>query len=179
MEYVMPTIQAEGEQLATITRLFKEAIQECIQCKIDFGKISKIKINRRYTAWGVCKQQPDRTFQIELSRMLFDGNGSEDGIKNTLLHEICHTVPNGHGHKAGWRAAANKLNAMFGYNIKRADDNNSKGVEAIVKPAKYTLRCTKCGHVFTRMKMSKLVQHPEYFRCGHDGHCGGKIERVS
>lgn len=128
MEYVMPLIQAEGNRATIITRLFKEAMQECISCKIALGKIIKISLNHSYRAWGVCRKLPDNTFQIELNDMLFENYASDASIKDTLLHEMCHTLPNSDGHDTEWQKAVNKLNTMFGYNIQSANDAESKGM---------------------------------------------------
>lgn len=174
MEYTLPIIHATGKTLTMLQEMFRTAMQECERCDIRYGKITDIKLNSRYSVWGLCKKQPDGTYHIELSKYLFENGASEDGIKNTLLHEICHTVPNGHGHKSGWLIAANKLNNMYGYQIHRTDSAERMGVSLDYKPAKYICHCKKCGQQFVRMKMSNLIQHPEQYRCKR---CGGRIER--
>ena len=62
------------------------------------------------------------------------------------------------------------------YTIKRTASLEEKGLPAAPRPRtdRYMVRCVRCGREFCREKQSKLIQHPEFYRCG----CGGKIERV-
>lgn len=170
----MPVIHASGDQLEALQGLFREAFQECEECGIDYGTITDVKINQRTTSWGRCCRQPDGTYRIELSKYLFDSD-TETGLKNTILHEICHTVRNGGGHKRGWLIAAQKLNDRFGYRIKRCDTSEDKNVAPIEKPVRYILQCKSCGNQYVRMKMSQPVKYPERYHCGK---CGGRLQRI-
>ena len=62
------------------------------------------------------------------------------------------------------------------YTIKRTATAEEKGIEAAprVRESRYMLRCVRCGREFRRERQSRIIQHPERYRCT----CGGTLERV-
>lgn len=79
-----------------------------------------------------------------------------------------------HGKK--WKQLAYAVNRATGYPIKRTTSFEEKGInEDEFKNVKYIVKCTGCGSERKRTRMSKLVKHPEWYRCGQ---CGSKLERI-
>ena len=109
-------------------------------------------------------------------------NGTDDGqrqaAKNTILHELLHTVKGCKGHKGQWKELAAKVNRRLPqYTIKRTTSEEEKGFERTVRVRtnRYTVKCSKCGREYHREKESKVIQHPEKYRCGA---CNSPLVRV-
>ena len=139
------------------------------------GKIREVSVNFRAKRWGLCKMDRlMRVYDIEISHRLLAGTTPEKSLNETILHELCHTLRGGGGHTGAWKAAAALLNKTYGYNIKRVNSPEEKGIEETPKDKeyRYILQCEKCGQLFKRQKRSALVEHPGRYRC----RCGGRIK---
>lgn len=75
-----------------------------------------------------------------------------------------------HGPK--WKAAADRVNAMYGTHIQRSSTQEEKGVAYRTLPtlrnetAKYKLVCKHCGHEYLYKRCTKAIRNPGNFRCG-------------
>ena len=146
---------------------------------IEYGDVRDFTINRRACSrWGQCQRKPDG-FHININAILCDGK-HDDGLRETLYHELLHTCRGCFNHGKEWKGLANVVKAHTGYMIMRANTNNDKGVtkEEILKsyPAKYVFQCEKCGAIITRRRASRFTKHPEFYRCAN---CKGEIRRIS
>ena len=158
-------------------------IQLLAQCEYELasigiitGAVKEIKINPRFTStWGYCKKLPNGDFAIDLSKRLFE-EGNEKGIKTTIIHELLHTCEGCFNHGAEWKAKAEKVNAAYGYNIKRCTSAKEKGIEETGRGTKikYIVVCARCGYEFCRSKESNLIKYPSRYLCS----CGGKLKRI-
>lgn len=130
-----------------------------------------VVLNSRATGrFGCCVRKNGR-FTIELSsRML---GAERRAVMQTLAHEVLHTCYGCSNHGPRWKGYAARMNAAYGYEIARTDSCEKLGVPDIAR-VRYVLVCTKCGARITRSRRSRLVDHPERYRC----RCGGKLERV-
>lgn len=163
---------------------FMAIVEECM-CElemlgIEYGKIKNWEINTRAkNRWGLCKHNPDGTHTISISSRLLADNVADDGAKNTIIHELLHTVKGTKGHGAEWKRLAEIVNSAYGYNIKRCSTSAEKGVEPIeeTRPQaiKHRFVCKECGKVYNRMRESKFTKNWERYRCGV---CGGKFDKV-
>lgn len=146
---------------------------ELLDIGIHPGYIAKLVVNTRAkNRWGLCKMLPNGTYQISISSALLDERCDVSGLKNTILHELLHTCPGCMSHGPEWKRLANKVNAAYGYNIKRCNDSEEKGVSKDMEAekantAKYLLACPKCGRLYPRYRMSQLIQHPEEGMCSN------------
>lgn len=160
--------------------LLSKAYQMCQDCSLEVANLNKIKIVYNYRAqrWGNCSKKPDGSYVIQINSSLGDDNLNDQGIMDTILHELCHTVPGGHGHTGAWKIAANKLNKKFGYKIKRTNSSDEKGVQKVAKkprPIRYKFVCEKCGQLIERTKASNFTKHYERYTCGI---CKGKFKPI-
>ena len=113
---------------------------------------------------------------IEINRNLLAGCVPESSLRNTILHELCHTVPNGSGHKKGWLNAANKIYAKYGIHLSATNSAESLGiVPELCRTDKYVFRCKNCGQVVSYSRRTKFVKNPSDYRCGI---CKGKFEMI-
>ena len=68
-------------------------------------------------------------------------------------------------------ALAEKVNAAYGLNVKRAADDESIPEDLLPKP-KYIIKCRGCDAELHRQRLSPLVKRPNRYRCGK---CGGRL----
>lgn len=159
----------------------KRCMTELDDIGIEYGNIIEFKVNTRAKKrWGQCKAVPGG-YSINISAILLDERNDEQGLKNTIIHELLHSCKGCMNHGENWKRLAAKVNRAYGYNIKRCSSADEKGVQEETRPIKttreikYIVKCNGCGHTYTRTKMSKLIQHPEHYRCGC---CGGKLSVI-
>lgn len=147
---------------------------------IEYGKIKNWEVNTRAKSrWGLCTHHPDGTHSISISSRLLEDGIADNGAKNTIIHELLHTVKGTKGHGAEWKRLAEIVNNAYGYNIKRCSSSAEKGVEPITDKmpqiVKHRFVCKDCGKVYDRMRESNFTKNWENYRCGH---CNGKFKKV-
>lgn len=151
--------------------LLQEAIAEVRAAGIEPGEILPIvKLNRSTRSYGRC-HKVGNAFEIALSKYFLD-NPPED-LKNTLVHEVLHTVTGCFNHGSKWKSLAAKMNRIYGYNIQRTTPDIMQSEEAQAIKKQYIINCLQCNQIIYRQRRSKLVTNTNNFRCGR---CGGKLE---
>lgn len=183
-----------------LNKLFNECMEELKSINLDFDeeKIGKIDISftkRKTKRYGCCKQEePDKTtayrknrtiyykqyhkHHIEISKWLMDLN--DDIIKNTIMHELIHCLPNCNNHGKYFKYYAQIINKQLGYNISRLgnkqEDYRKSNLEfKFDKPSyKYKVICEKCGLIYYRQRLVK--NFIKKYRCGK---CSGGLQIVS
>lgn len=175
----------ETEVPCILNERLKQSLHECeMICRhagIKTGKITDIKVNPLLkSAWGRCiTDRIAGTHVIEINEALLDDSVPDLSLKRTIIHELCHTVKDGNGHKRGWREAADRLKKVYGLQLSPANSAEDLSVPSRLSqvPAiRYVFRCADCGLVIERYRRSKFVDNPEKYRCGN---CGGIFEKVS
>jgi len=154
-----------------INGLLALAISQARALKIPVSReiCPQVRLNRRArTRFGCCIRR-DGAYTIELSAKLAE-EGSEDAILQVLVHEVLHTCYGCSNHGARWKGYAQRMNAAYGYRVRRTDNYTELGIEDD-RPVRYWVVCAKCGQRIPRMKRSPLVDHPERYRCA----CGGPL----
>lgn len=186
-----------------LEKLYNECIKELKTINIDINNESigeiDIKIAKRNSKrYGCCKQEePDKNYyhlvkrrnrvlieydrykkhHIEISRWVLDMNDTI--IKNTIIHEIIHCIPNCNNHGKTFKKYANYINQTLGYNISRLGDKEAdlkkSNLEYNEKTInyKYKITCKKCGQTFYRQRLNKNLI--KYYRCSI---CGGKLKLI-
>ena len=156
----------------TLDALLAKVIAQARQAGIPVSPAidPKVRVNRRArTRFGCCIQKNGR-FYIELASQLLSAR--EQAVCQVLAHEILHTCRGCANHGARWKSYAARMNEAYGYAIARTDTCEKLGVEDTVQ-TRYLVVCTRCGAQFRRSRKSRLVEHPERYRC----RCGGRLER--
>lgn len=113
-------------------------------------------VNTRATKrWGQCKLS-NGSYSINISSRLLEDNLSDMVAKNTITHELLHTMPNCMNHGNEWQRYANKVNKAYSsYNIKRCTSTEEKGVAPVAD--KWTLKCPECGRSWGYQRKGKIV----------------------
>lgn len=168
-------------------RDLEEYVLQCIDelkgIGIEPGRISSLEINTRARKrWGSCAPVYDGRgnitgYRISINRLLLDEKIPERALKNTIIHELLHSCKGCLTHRNRWKILAEKVGRELGYDIRRVGSRDHEGiaVEIPSKPPKYIIRCMSCGETYARKRRSKVVDHPELYRCGK---CNGKLELV-
>ena len=133
----------------------------------------RVRLNSRArTRFGCCVRQGG-VYTIELSRRLLEG--TEEGVRQVLAHEVLHTCPGCANHGARWQSYAGRMNEAYGYHITRTDTFDALGLTDD-RPVRYLVICEGCGKRIPRMRRSPLVDMPHRYRC----RCGGtlRVERL-
>ena len=144
---------------------------------VRYGNIIDFTVNTTAKKrWGQCRKVPGG-YEININAVLLDERNSEDGLMNTILHELAHSVDGCMNHGANWKAVANKIFIDLGYNIKRTDSAEDKGVIESTRKIeyKYQFRCKGCGKIVGRCRASRFTYNYQCYRCGY---CGGHFERI-
>ena len=161
-----------------------EELNACMAALAGELRALGIPLSRRIRPWvlvntrarrrlGCCYARPDGSFEIEVSARLL-----EDPVmlRQTLAHELLHTCRGCRNHGETWKAYAARVNEAMGMDISRlAPAGEDEPVRLRQDEPKYLLRCTACGRLIPRSRMSKAVKQPWRYRCP----CGGKLERLA
>ena len=122
-----------------LQKLFVECLNELKSIDINLEKenVGEIDISfskRKTKRYGCCKQEePDKStayrnrriihyrkynkHHIEISKWLMDLN--DEIIKNTIIHEIIHCLPDCNNHGKEFKKYCRLINEKLGYNISR------------------------------------------------------------
>ena len=179
-----------------LEQLFNECKEELFKIGIDLKNVGEINItlskrnNKRY---GCCKQEKPnkknlyiyrgkiyyRNFykhNIEISKWVMELN--EDIIKNTIIHELIHCLPNCNNHGKEFKKYASIINEKLGYNIARLgnkkEDYKKSNIEYKEKESyNYKIICTNCNEIYYRKRLGKNFL--KKYRCGK---CKGKLNLI-
>ena len=124
---------------------------------------------RAVSRFGCCRCQAGR-YTIEVALRV--AQGSESACLETLAHELLHTCYGCRNHGKRWQSYAQRMNAAYGYHIRRASTSGQMGLEE--QEYRYVVRCDSCGAEYGRFRRSALICHPHRYRC----RCGGRLSRV-
>ena len=159
-----------------LMRLAGECERELAALGIRCGTVCEWSVNTRAKSrWGQCREIAPGQFAISIAASLLQDEVDETAVKSTILHELLHTVEGGMGHKGRWRELADRVNrACPEYRIRRTASPEEKGIACGARPrrSRYQITCRKCGLCAFRQRASRLVLHPERYRCGR---CGGML----
>ena len=163
-----------------LTKLFNECLKECSKLGIRYGNIVEVTINTRVKKrWGQTCRRADG-FHINISSVLLRDDVSDKATKDTIMHEILHTVDGCFDHKAKWQTMADKVNKAYGYNVKRGTSAEEKGIDSSLMEIKhhkiYIIKCEKCGVEVVRHRKSDFVLFSSWYT--HGNGCGGQFKRV-
>lgn len=128
--------------LKTTTMTIQKALQITRKLLKEYGLEGwSATTNRRKRAFGVCNYTKQ---QIELSSILVPLM-MDEGIMDTILHEIAHALTPGHNHDRVWKS---KFIQLGGTGERVSGDWKYKNPQLKKEKVKtkYTLRCPECGN---------------------------------
>ena len=160
-----------------LERCALECMEELDRLGVKYSPNISFVINTRAKSrLGLCKKIGN-SYVIEISQLLLDERVDEkNGLKNTIMHELLHTCRGCMNHTGRWAELAQNVNDAYGYHVKRVTNHNDCVIpDELQAPARYLIRCTECGALIPRQRMSALIKNPKKYLCAK---CGGKLERI-
>lgn len=156
-----------------LMKLAKECMSELDAIGVKYGNVVEWKVNTRAKSrWGRCSKRYDG-FHIEITNELLYDHLSDKGAKNTIFHELLHSVEGCMNHGTKWQSLADLVNDCYGYSIQRcssSDEGDKKGAILERKVEyKYVLKCANCGQIVRRQRMSDFVKNYKDYGCGKCG----------
>lgn len=176
--------------------LYKESIDELKSIGIDLkdekniGKIDIAFSKRNNKRYGCCRQEKPDTktaykvkrkiyyksyniHHIEISKWVMELTNEK--IKNTIIHELIHCLPECNNHGTEFKKYAKIVNEKLGYNISRLGDKRQDFVDSNLEFKeenlyKYKIQCIDCNQLYYRKKL--LKNFIRKYRCGK---CNGKL----
>lgn len=147
------------ETTLELRKVFLEVVEELKPIFPEVMSIHYIVVfnTRAIKRFGQCRRLGNNYFEININKKFAQHCKIED-VKNTIVHEILHSLPNGMSHKGAWLMYANKINTLLPhYHITRT---NSYEEYAKTKPeAKYIVYCPHCGKEWKRYRKSEMVNN--------------------
>lgn len=141
---------------------------------VPYQRPENFTVNTRARRWGQCRKINGK-YYININATLLDERNGENGLINTLLHELLHTCPNCMNHGSTWKYYAEKVRRAYGYDIKRTSDQEKKQVTTgnlnyREREYKYFIYCEKCGKLITRRKRAcDITENPGLWKHSIDG----------
>ena len=97
--------------MRNLEEIFLECESELLSIGIVCGRVEKITVNTRAKSrFGLCKKVGKDSFEISIAAALLEEEADISCLKNTVIHELLHTVPGCFGHKGRWKFLADKVN---------------------------------------------------------------------
>ena len=159
-------------------RLARHCKNDLLSVGIRCGNVRSWSVNSRAKArWGLCKKVGRNIYDIQIAEALLQDNVSDQAAKDTIAHELIHTVPGCFSHTGKWKQLADRVNQLLPqYQIRVKSSFEEKGLEdnRPIPEFRYLLKCQLCGKEIHRQKKTIVVEHPEHYRCT----CGGKLVRI-
>lgn len=177
---------------------------KCIKMLEDIGihptvTPSQFTVNTRATKrFGQAKKANGRWYNVNINHWLLDDNSPQEGLENTVLHELLHTVDGCSGHTGKWLRLAQQVKSAYGYDITRTstaeeklgiNSKNFRKEQAEKKakrrankpyPYKYKIVCEGCSTESYRQRKDtsiKLItgEIKGYCTCNHCGSHSFKV----
>lgn len=165
--------------MRNLEEIFLECESELLSIGIVCGRVDKITVNTRAKSrFGLCKKVGKDSFEISIAAALLEESSELSCLKNTIVHELLHTVEGCFNHKGKWKLLAKKVNTeLEGYDVKRVASFEENGVKLRKADPqfKYCLKCESCGAEIYRQRESKAVKNYKRYRCAK---CGGRLTRI-
>lgn len=156
--------------------LYQTCRDELKRIGIDTSDNITVKITKKTSVFGqyIRKNGMDT---IEISNSLLKDDIPDVAIKDTIIHELLHSVAPYDGHRGKWKMLANKVNNSYPvYHIQRLGSKTDYGMKPDMSEYRYLIRCKKCGKLIGRQKWCSILANlSEYSHkvCG-----GGELELI-
>lgn len=162
-----------------IDNILKDVIKEAkaVDIPVPANVHEHVYINPRpKRRFGCCSTKGGKLC-IEISEFLL--KATEKKIRGVIAHEVLHTCRGCRDHGPRWKEYAARMNAAYGYDIKRVSSFEELGLETIKKPnkeadIKYIIKCEKCGKEYPRQRFTCVMKKIDAYRC----QCGGKLTLI-
>lgn len=100
----------------------------------------------------------------KLFNIIFNSNylafSTTDKIKNTMMHEMIHSLDGCMSHTGRWKEIATRISYLMPqYQITRSSDHGNEYYKNVIeKQYKYEIECKKCHSKWKYQRMTKTIQ---------------------
>lgn len=160
-------------KLNDIWKIVEACTEELKTLHLHAGTIASVSFNSRAkTLFGRCRRERNGTYHIEIMTYL-NRHRSLDDIRQTIMHEVIHTLPGCGNHGETFQKTARRVNEQLGYRISTTSKLSKEAKEAVAY--KYVLKCGQCGEELKRYHRKPRISASHYHRpCGEGSK--GKLE---
>lgn len=117
---------------ARINRMLAEsiALMKGLGVPISDSICPEVRLVGSHCKYGRCcskgslKRYTEYDYYIEISGHTLQN--TEKSLRNTLIHELLHTVPDGMCHTGEWKKWAKYVSSRTGYNIQRCEGDDTE-----------------------------------------------------
>ena len=155
-----------------LEKLSKEAMRELDGIGVKYTAPVKWELSNATSTWGTTHRDRNPItgkweYRIRISKVTLDPRVSDEHSKDTIIHELIHTVPGCWDHKYGFKDVAALVNDCYAcYHISRTANAAAMGITREVvaeygRPRlqkKYIVGCFGCGAKYIYHKQTKLVK---------------------
>ena len=154
--------------------LAEQAMKELDAIGVPYVKPIKWCLSKATSRWAHIQRKKNAVtnkydYIIKISEVTLDDCVSDENVKDTIIHELIHTLPNCFCHKGDFKKYAQLVNDCYAcYHISRVCSVTDMGLtnEAFAKYVKtptsvYKVVCTCCHKKFIykrRVKLIKILQ---------------------
>lgn len=166
-----------------VTRLVYKYHNELIEKGYNLRRIRQVKFGRSARTYGTCTiHNIDGSCTITISEVCFySGEGS---LKNTILHELTHSIKGCEGHGRLWQKCAKEIGNIYGIKIQQFATKEENIACKEYKESKYnwSVTCTSCGCETKSIRKTKLVSDvlagKKNWKCNHCGSHDFKVKHL-
>lgn len=157
--------------MKNLLELATECMSELDALGIEYGTIRAFRVNNRAKRrWGQCRRHNlEGDFTIEISGELLKDYIADKSTKQTIIHELLHTVDGCFCHTGKWKKLADLVNDCYMYNVSRTTSAKELGVIE-EEDYNYIIACKHCGahyHYYKETNFVKSVKNDtRRYRCG-------------
>ena len=151
-------------------RLLREEILKALNIGLDIKEIdTKIHIMNDSSCFA-CIHTARKPCKIEINKIYLK-NGSENEIRSTLIHEVCHAIKGSKGHDKLWKQAVKKVKKNYSYGgyeeyhlcehpyskDRKAPDGLKITKLRLESDNKYKLICNECKYEWNYKRKSSIL----------------------
>ena len=145
-----------------------------IQLGFNVRPIRMVGTTTTAKGMGWCYQYSDGTVKILINKYLIKVGG--EGLKETILHELCHAVYGCVNHGAEWKRVAKKVGSCFNIDIQQhASAEKVAACRQVGLARPKFIVCAECGQKYSYFRKGKTVKYIEAgnkdgrYSCSHCG----------
>lgn len=163
----------DGIELNDIRKMVEVCRGELGDLGLKTGEIASVSFNSRAkTLFGRCRRERSGTYHIEIMTYL-NRHRTLDEIRQTVMHEVIHTLPACGNHGETFQKTARLVNERLGFRISTTSKLSKEAKEAVAFA--YVLKCGYCGEELKRYHRKPRISPHHYHRpCGEESK--GKLE---
>ncbi len=137
-----------------------------------------VRLSKAKRQWGSCKMSKkygEYKFYISISENCFSEPDYINFIKNTMAHELIHTVKECFNHGKVFKYYSGVVSKL-GYIVTvKSDSKVVKNDAKKFNDANHILKCTVCGQLYYRYRFPKDKSYINKIACGK---CKGRLVKI-